>query len=117
FNIQHFHLPVITLVLQALSALLAPLFASAVPIVAGSRITIREAISNYKPETGTRLGPLRWFGEIPQLANLSLRNTVRRKGRLALTFVALLLAGAMFIAILGIRQSMRSALIELQRDS
>lgn len=117
FNVQQFRLPLITLILQALGALLAPLFASAVPIIAGSRITIREAISNYKPETSTRLGLLRWLGELPQLVNLSMRNTVRRKGRLALTFVALLLAGAMFIAILGIRQSMRSALIELQRDS
>ena len=116
FNVQQFSLPGITLVLQAFSALLAPLLASAVPIVSGSLITIREAISNYKPETGTRLGLLRWFGELPQLVNLSVRNTFRRQGRLALTFVALLLAGTMFIAILGIQQSMRAALSELQND-
>ena len=116
FDVQHFSLPLITLVLQALSALLAPLLASAVPIVSGSLITIREAISNYKPETGTRLGLLRLLGELPQLVNLSVRNTFRRKGRLALTFVALLLAGTMFIAVIGIRQSMRGALSELQND-
>jgi putative ABC transport system permease protein len=116
FNVQHFRLPVITLILQALSALLAPLLASAVPIVSGSFISIRQAISNYKPETGMRLGLLRLFGELPQLVNLSVRNTFRRKGRLALSFVALLLAGTMFIAIIGIRQSMRAALSELQND-
>jgi putative ABC transport system permease protein len=116
FNVTHFGLPVITLVLQAFSALLAPLLASLFPIVSGSRITIREAISNYKPESATRLGVLRLFGELPQLVNLSVRNTFRRKGRLVLTFIALLLAGAMFIAIIGIRQSMRAALQELQGD-
>ncbi|HXQ32923.1 MAG TPA: FtsX-like permease family protein, partial [Anaerolineales bacterium] len=116
FNVEHFSLPTITLVLQAFSALLAPLLASLFPIVSGSLITIREAISNYKPETGTRLGSLRLFGEAPQLVNLSVRNTFRRKGRLALTFVALLLAGMMFIAIIGIRQSMRAALKELQGE-
>ena len=116
FNVEHFSLPTITLVLQAFSALLAPLLASLFPIVSGSLITIREAISNYKPETATRLGSLRLFGEAPQLVNLSVRNTFRRKGRLALTFVALLLAGAMFIAIIGIRQSMREALKEMQGD-
>ena len=116
FNVTHFSLPVVTLALQAVSALLAPLLASIFPIVSGSRITIREAISNYKPESGTSLGWLRLLGELPQLVNLSVRNTFRRKGRLALTFVALLLAGSMFIAIIGIRQSMRVALKELQGD-
>jgi putative ABC transport system permease protein len=116
FNVSHFGLPAITLVLQAFSALLAPLLASLFPIVSGSRITIREAISNYKPESATRLGLLRLFGELPQLVNLSVRNTFRRMGRLVLTFVALLLAGSMFIAIIGIRQSMREALRKLQGD-
>jgi putative ABC transport system permease protein len=116
FNVRHFRLPMITIVLQAFSALLAPLLASSIPIISGSRITIRQAISNYKPETGTRLGSFRLFGELPQLVNLSVRNTFRRKGRLALTFMALLLAGAMFIAILGIRQSMRAALQEIQGE-
>lgn len=116
FNVEHFSLPTITLLLQAFSALLAPLLASLFPIVSGSLITIREAISNYKPETTSRLGSLNLFGEAPQLVKLSVRNTFRRKGRLVLTFVALLLAGAMFIAIIGIRQSMRGALKEMQGD-
>ena len=116
FNIEHFSLPAITLVLQAVSALLVPLLASSFPILSGSLITIRQAISNYNPETAARLGWFRLFGELPQLVNLSVRNTFRRRGRLALTFVALLLAGAMFIAIIGIRQSMREALKEIQGE-
>jgi len=116
FNVEHFHLPGITLALQAFSAVLAPLLASLVPIISGSRITIREAISNYSPPAGTRPRGSRFLGDLPQLVNLSVRNTFRRKGRLALTFAALMLAGAMFIAIIGIRQSMRAALKEIQGD-
>ncbi len=117
FNVEHFSLPSQTLILQALSALLIPLLASLFPIISGSRITIREAISNYKPETATSFGVLNHlFGNLPQIINLSIRNTFRRKGRLLLTFIALLLAGSMFIAIIGIRQSMRQAVRDLQGD-
>ncbi|MFN8410863.1 MAG: FtsX-like permease family protein [Anaerolineales bacterium] len=116
FNVEHFRLPAFTLILQAFSALLAPLLAALFPILSGSLITIREAISNYKPEGVTQIGGFRLFGDLPQLANLSVRNTFRRKGRLVLTFVALLLAGSMFIAIIGIRQSMRQAVQEIQGD-
>lgn len=114
FDIRHFSLPLITLILQTFSALIAPLLASMFPIISGSRITIREAISNYSPETTGRAARLRSLAGLPQLVNLSVRNTFRRKGRLALTFAALLLAGAMFIAIIGIRDSMRAALREIQ---
>lgn len=113
FDVPNFYLPTQTLILQVVSALLAPLLASLFPIIAGSRITIREAISNYNPETTSKAARL---GDLPQIVNLSIRNTFRRKGRLALTFAALLLAGSMFIAIIGIRQSMREAVRELQGD-
>jgi putative ABC transport system permease protein len=116
FNVEHFSLPAITLILQAVSALLVPWLASLFPILSGSLITIRQAISNYNPETAVRVRWFRLFGELPQLVNLSIRNTFRRRGRLALTFVALLLAGAMFIAVIGIRQSMREAVKEIQGD-
>lgn len=116
FNVDDFFLPWVTLALQIFSALLVPLLASLFPIISGSMLTIREAISNYNPESAVRVSGLRWFGNLPQLVNLSVRNTFRRKGRLALTFVALLLAGAMFIAIIGIRQSMRDAVREIQGD-
>jgi putative ABC transport system permease protein len=111
FDVRNFHLPAQTVILQAASALLAPLLASLFPILSGSRITIREAISNYKPDAAASVGRL---GDIPQIAKLSIRNTFRHTGRLALTFAALLLAGTMFISILGIRQSMRDAVRELQ---
>ena len=115
FHVPHFYLPWVTVLLQAVSALLVPLLASSIPIVAGARMTIHDAISGYKPGDSSRLGWLgRSFSELPQLVNISLRNAFRRKERLALTFGALILAGAMFIAILGIRRSLGQAVAEIQ---
>ncbi|HNB40564.1 MAG TPA: FtsX-like permease family protein [Anaerolineales bacterium] len=114
FDVPNFYLPTQTLILQAISALLAPLLAALIPIISGSRITIREALSNYTPDSASNALSL---GEIPQIANLSVRNTFRRKSRLALTFAALLLAGSMFISIIGIREEMRQASIEMQKEA
>lgn len=115
FDVTQFSLPPLTLILQAASAILVPLLASLFPIATGSRITIREAINSNSMNTGT--GSSTRTSGLPQLMNLSIRNTFRRKGRLALTFAALTLAGAMFIAIIGIRQSMREAVQQIQGDT
>jgi putative ABC transport system permease protein len=115
FHVTHFYLPISTVGLQAVSALLIPLLASSIPIVIGARITIHQATSNYSSGDPTRVGwPSQSRGGLPQLINISLRNAFRRKWRLALTFAALILGGAMFIAILGIRQSLHQAVKEIQ---
>jgi putative ABC transport system permease protein len=115
FHVTDFYLPWLTVLLQAVSALLFPLAAAAVPIGAGASITIREALASFNSGDSAQMGWLGgWFGNLPQLANISVRNAFRRPGRLALTFAALTLAGAMFIAILGIRQSLHQAVVEIQ---
>jgi putative ABC transport system permease protein len=117
FHVTHFYLPWLTVLLQAVSALLVPLVASSIPIATGASITIREALSSFNAGDSAQMGLLgRWFSNLPQLANISVRNAFRRPGRLALTFAALTLAGAMFIAILGIRQSLHQAVVEIQRN-
>ncbi len=117
FHVTHFYLPWVTVVLQAGGALLVPLLACSVPIFRGAGITIREALSGFNSKDSAQLGLLgRWFRHLPQLANISVRNAFRRPGRLSLTFAALTLAGAMFIAILGIRQSLYRAVEEIQGD-
>ncbi|HUH98139.1 MAG TPA: ABC transporter permease [Anaerolineales bacterium] len=115
FDVTQFSLPPLTLLLQAASALLVPLMASLFPILTGSRITIREAINSNSMNAGA--GGATRLGGFSQLMNLSFRNTFRRKGRLALTFAALVLAGSMFIAVIGIRQSMRDAVKQIQGDT
>jgi putative ABC transport system permease protein len=117
FHVTHFFLPWQTVLLQAGSALFVPLVAAAFPIFKGARLTIRAAIGGYNPSGAAHIGPLgRLLQGLPQLANIAVRNAFRRPGRLALTFAALTLSGAMFIAILGIRQSLHLAVVDIQGD-
>lgn len=115
FHVPNFYLPLSTALLQAACALLVPLAASFFPILTGARITIQQAITGYRLEKAADLG---WSGRLlanlPQLLKISLRNAFRRKGQLALTFAALTLAGAMFIAVLGVRQSLKNAVRDIQ---
>ena len=117
FHVTQFYLPWFTVLLQAAGALLVPLVAASFPIVTGASMTIHEALAGLSTGDSAQMGLLgRMFSNLPQLANISVRNAFRRPGRLSLTFAALTLAGAMFIAILGIRQSLYQAVAEIQGD-
>jgi putative ABC transport system permease protein len=95
--------------LQVVMALGVPAVAALFPVYAGTRKTVREAISDYGIGDG-RVGSVdRLVGRVrglPRPLMLSLRNTFRRKARLALTLGALTLAGAIFIGVFSTRQSM-----------
>lgn len=91
---------------QAAAGVLAPLAAAAVPIVQGSRITVRDAIDSHgasQPALGGRwgsaFGKLAWMSRITSLA---LRNAFRRRTRTALTLTLLAAGGAMFMTALNI---------------
>ncbi len=95
---------------QALTALLVPLVAAAVPVFTGTRISVREAIGDYgvgRSDSGrgriNRL--LERVRFLPRPTLLSLRNAFRRKGRLALTLSTLILGGAIFIAVFNLGKS------------
>ncbi len=89
----------------------------------GTRITAREAMSPYGlgrgrfgtsrldrlligSQTGSTERPLLLRWRLPRPLLLSLRNTFRRKGRLALTLTTLILGGAIFIAVFSVRASL-----------
>jgi putative ABC transport system permease protein len=104
-------LPADVWLLMAAIALLVPLVAAIWPVFAGVAVTVREAVSGYGLGKG-RFGRSRLdrmlervrFLSRPLL--LSLRNTFRRKGRLALTLTTLTLSGVIFIAVFSVRDSM-----------
>jgi putative ABC transport system permease protein len=93
--------------LQAIIALVVPQVAGFIPILQGTRLTIQEALS------GVGVGKLeesnwiyRQLSHIRGLSRptlISLRNTFRRKVRLALTLLTLILGGAIFIATFNVR--------------
>jgi putative ABC transport system permease protein len=106
------------LALQIAAVLLVPLLAALVPVLTGTRITVREAISGYGLGKG-RFGKGRIdrliervrFMSRPML--LSLRNTFRRKGRLALTLSTLTVAGVIFMAVMSVRASLNLTLDDI----
>ncbi|MDD5704238.1 MAG: FtsX-like permease family protein, partial [Dehalococcoidales bacterium] len=109
-DIVSFHLPVKVLLLEIGAAVLVPAVAAALPILGGVKITVREALSDYGIAGKSRAGlfdrvlyKVRLFSR-PML--LSLRNTFRRKSRLALTLGTLTLAGVLFIGVLNVRSSL-----------
>ena len=104
--------------LQVAIALLVPLGAGFIPVNSGSKTNVRRAISGNRPgEQGSNanwfnrlLGKMAWISR-PVL--LSIRNTFRRKGRLALTLFTLIIGGAIFIAVFNVSVSMEQYIEQL----
>jgi putative ABC transport system permease protein len=113
FEILSNEIPLGIFVLQVAVGLLVPVVAAATPIYRGSRVTVRQAINDYglgqgifKPGAFDRLlGRIR--GSYRPLM-LSLRNTFRRRWRLALTLGTLAMGGAGFIVAMNVSASMNS---------
>lgn len=105
-----FSIPASSLALQFFIGLAVPLLGALIPVIAGARVTVRQAMTSYGLETSMKaslfdrlLETLSW---LPRPLMLSLRNTFRRKARLTLTLATLILGGAIFIAMFGVRESL-----------
>lgn len=91
--------------------LMVPLLAALAPVFGGARVTVHEAISGYGLGKG-RFGRSRIDHLLQRLHGLSrplmlsLRNTFRRKGRLALTLTTLTLSGVIFMSVFSVRNSL-----------
>jgi putative ABC transport system permease protein len=101
--------------MQVVAALLVPVVAAAVPIRAVVRRPAHEALAG-STDAPVAMTPVdRLIGRIRGLGRptrLALRNTFRRKGRLARTLIALALGGAVFISVLTLRASLYRTLDE-----
>ncbi len=112
-------MPVPVLV-QSVIGLITPLLAALVPVIGGARVSAHQAISNYG--LGGKFGR-GWFDRLigrirslPRPAMLSLRNTFRRKARVALTLISLTIGGVMFIMVLSVGSSFRNTIEVLLND-
>jgi len=122
FNLLGYRIVPSALLIQILVGLLVPLIAGLVPVIKGSRITVLRALSGgvAGDEGQAQAGEARvsWFDwmqvkvtrilamrgiHVPRPFVISLRNTFRRKGRLALTLFTLTMGGAIFIAVFNVR--------------
>lgn len=114
-DIASWSVPPSVLALEVGVGLLVPLLTSLLPVLGGTRISVREAISNYGVGKGAdRQGLIdRLVYRVQGLSRpllLSLRNTFRRKGRLMRTLLTLVLAGAAFIGVMSVRASVQLTL-------
>lgn len=110
FNLAGFRVVPLALALEVFVALVVPLLAAFIPVRAGTRVTVREAISSYGLGKGRfgRSAIDRMLERIRFLSRptlISLRNTFRRKTRLALTLSTLILAGAIFMSVFNLQKA------------
>jgi putative ABC transport system permease protein len=110
----------VPVVVQIAIGLVTPLLAALVPVIGGARISAHQAISSYG--LGGKFGR-GWFDRLigrirslPRPATLSLRNTFRRKARVALTLLSLTIGGVMFIMVLSVGSSFRNTVEVLLND-
>ncbi len=123
FNLLGYRIVPLAFLIQIVIGLLVPLVAGLVPVLNGSRVTVLKAISGDlaraegKPVHRGPRHESRWEKfqtrvtvmlakrgfHIPRPLLISLRNTFRRRGRLALTLLTLTMGGAIFIAVFNVR--------------
>jgi putative ABC transport system permease protein len=112
-DIQGFRVVPIAVVLQVILAFAVSLAAGYFPVNKGAKTTVRRAISEDSPgEQKSRYGLVDrlgvWFKWLSRPLLISIRNTFRRKARLALTLFTLVMAGAIFIGVFNVRASLSS---------
>ncbi|MBN1231363.1 MAG: ABC transporter permease [Anaerolineales bacterium] len=108
----------ITLLLQFLSGLLTPVLAALYPILQAGGIAVVEALNSQGLGGGhygaswldKALSKIRNF---PRMVSLSLRNTFRRPGRVVLTQLTLILAGAIFMMVVSTQHSFNQTITDI----
>jgi putative ABC transport system permease protein len=114
-DIVGYRMPLSVVAMQAAAAMLVPLVASAPPIRGVVRRPARESLAG-STDAPLRATPIdRLIGRVRGLSRptrLALRNTFRRKGRLARTLAALALGGAVFVSVMTLRASLYTTLDE-----
>jgi len=123
FSLLGYRIVPVAFLIQIAVGLFVPLIAGLAPVVNGSRITVLRALSGDLAEDEVQFdesGEMRlsWFDwmqvkvthllalrgiHIPRPFVISLRNTFRRKSRLALTLFTLTMGGAIFISVFNVR--------------
>jgi putative ABC transport system permease protein len=94
-------IPISVLIIQVLCGILVPMILSAVPLIRGSRISVRAALANF----GVNANPSQWQSRLfanSETLKLSVRNIFRQRSRLALTLALLTIGGAIFMTALNV---------------
>ncbi|MCH7652808.1 MAG: FtsX-like permease family protein [Chloroflexi bacterium] len=110
FNMEavDFKFPLTAVLVQLSLGLLAPMIAALWPVTAAARTTVRDAISGYGLAINTGLidRVLSNLERLPPLVVMTISNVFRNKGRLAMTLIALVFSGAIFMMVMTVQASM-----------
>ena len=104
--------------LQILAGLALPLIAGLLPVLKGTRITTQKALNdtgmqasvNDKGLTERILFQIQRVRPVQRPYLLSIRNTLRHKGRLLQTLLVLIIGTALFISVLSVNRSVNATL-------
>jgi putative ABC transport system permease protein len=115
FDINSFAVPVGVYLLVALIGIVAPLIAAAYPVWRGTATPVRVALSDFglsQASFGASAfdRALARIGGTVSLIAFAIRNSFRRRARLALTLLTLAAGGLFFLSALNIRASMVNTL-------
>ncbi len=123
FDLENVRIPLEAIVIQIVIGLLVPLAAAFYPLLTNLRGTSAEAMNSV---TLGKSAKIDFFDRILSGSNLwitrlwlvrtwllSLRNTFRNKGRLALTLLTLTLAGGIFISVFTVQASLMNTMDDL----
>jgi putative ABC transport system permease protein len=97
-------IPVSVLLTQVASGIFIPLMAASIPVLRGSRISVRKALDHFglSGVKQRKMWRVSWWGET---FTLSFRNVFRHRSRLAMTLGLLAAGGAMFMTALNVSEA------------
>ena len=109
-DIVDYRPPFQIVMLEMTVGLLVPLLTALGPVIKGTALTVREAVTDYgisgaAKESGLQKALLGVRG-LSRTFTLSLRNTFRKRGRLILTLSTLVMGGAVFISVMSVQASL-----------
>lgn len=106
-EIEAFALDPTAVLIQVLVCLVAPLIASLPPLLAGMRITVREAISSYGLTGAIGLVDklISRARNIPYTILLTIGNTFRNQRRVVIIQISLIVAGTIFMMVQGVNDA------------
>lgn len=115
YNTPEIYIPTNILIIEFAVAILVPVLSALVPILNGTALTPAEAISDTVSASGTNFfdNLLIKLGGLSRPLLIAIRNTFRKKTRLAITLFTLTFAGTVFISMLNVRNGLLANVDEL----
>ena len=100
--ITGFHVSTSGIIIGAVMGLIVPVVAALIPVFNGTRVTIRDAMTDLGISTAWGTGPIARLIKVlplPVTTRQALSNVMQKKGRLALTVITLTLAASAFMGV------------------